>query len=243
MKNGKVAQAQHLLQGHNRWEKHFYKGPLDGVYGEDTAGAVRECKYYLGYPRKRQTSTFGHTLYGYLVGPSDPQHLNLPRMYKFRHGRRVARANDWHNNVIAYAKQDLGYHESPAGSNMNKFGAWYGMNGVPWCAIFVSYGLNHVRRGPKWFRYAYVPYIVRDARAGLHGMSVTHDPTEACLACYDWDDDGIADHVEFFEGWIDKGRTFWAVGGNTGPTNLSNGGEVMRSRRNETDVQAYVYVP
>lgn len=37
------------------------------------------------------------------------------------------------SKVIETARADLGYTESPPGSNMTKYGAAYGMNGVPWC--------------------------------------------------------------------------------------------------------------
>lgn len=37
------------------------------------------------------------------------------------------------------ARSQLGRHEDPAGSNMTPYGAWYGLNGFPWCAQFVSW--------------------------------------------------------------------------------------------------------
>lgn len=39
--------------------------------------------------------------------------------------------------VIETARADLGYTENPPGSNMTKYGEAYGMNGVPWCVIFL----------------------------------------------------------------------------------------------------------
>ncbi len=39
--------------------------------------------------------------------------------------------------VIAAARGELGYTESPAGSNRTKYGEAYGWNGVPWCVIFL----------------------------------------------------------------------------------------------------------
>ena len=40
-------------------------------------------------------------------------------------------------DVLAVAVRELGYRE--LGDNRNKFGAWYGMDYQPWCAMFVSY--------------------------------------------------------------------------------------------------------
>ena len=37
------------------------------------------------------------------------------------------------SKVIEIARADLGYTESPPGSNRTKYGEAYGMNGVPWC--------------------------------------------------------------------------------------------------------------
>jgi hypothetical protein len=49
-------------------------------------------------------------------------------------------------------------------------------------------------------------------------------------------------HTAFFDGWITTGRTFHDVGGNTGPSNISNGGAVMRQERNTSIVLAFVRV-
>lgn len=45
--------------------------------------------------------------------------------------------------ILNRAKQEIGYRES--GINRTKFGAWYGsgMNGQPWCAMFVSWVFYH----------------------------------------------------------------------------------------------------
>lgn len=43
-------------------------------------------------------------------------------------------------DVIRAAQAELGYKEK--GENRTKFGEWYGMNGQPWCAMFVSWAAN-----------------------------------------------------------------------------------------------------
>lgn len=45
--------------------------------------------------------------------------------------------------VIATALTEVGTKESPAGSNKQKYGAWIGANGVPWCAAFVCWCFAH----------------------------------------------------------------------------------------------------
>jgi len=85
------------------------------------------------------------------------------------------------------------------------------------------------KRGTK---YAYVPYIVSDARLGLNGLSITSSPLPGDLVCFDWSRDGEYDHVGFFERWTLGTSQFSCVEGNTSVFNNSNGGEVMQRTRN-----------
>ena len=41
--------------------------------------------------------------------------------------------------VIDVARGELGQAENPSGSNLTKYGFWYGVNGVPWCVIFLAW--------------------------------------------------------------------------------------------------------
>ena len=43
------------------------------------------------------------------------------------------------NEILAVARKELGVKESPAGSNRTKYGAWYGLDGQPWCMMFVQW--------------------------------------------------------------------------------------------------------
>ena len=43
------------------------------------------------------------------------------------------------SKVIETARGELGQTENPAGSNLTKYGFWYGVNGVPWCVIFLAW--------------------------------------------------------------------------------------------------------
>ncbi|MDP3556259.1 MAG: hypothetical protein Q8T03_02730 [Bacteroidota bacterium] len=44
--------------------------------------------------------------------------------------------------IIEVANSQLGVSESPANSNKNPYGKWYGFDGLPWCAMFVSWVYN-----------------------------------------------------------------------------------------------------
>jgi len=140
--------------------------------------------------------------------------------------------------ALAKAQTQLGIKESPANSNQCKYTSWYGMVG-PWCAMFVTWSYETTADSPSFAKgsyYAYVPYIVGDARAGRRGLSTTDSPVPGDLVCYDWQWNGEYDHVGIFESWQSgSGSTFTAIEGNTSLDNNSNGGEVMRRTRRVPD--------
>jgi hypothetical protein len=151
--------------------------------------------------------------------------------------------------ALEHATGELGRTENPAGSNLQPYGAWYGSNGVPWCAIFCTWAYETAAPDdsptfdPSSARYAYVPYIVADARAGRYGLQTTDDPIPGDLVCYDWQGTGAEyDHVGLFEAWqAGSSSTFTAIEGNTSASNYSNGGQVLRCTRRVQD-QATVFV-
>jgi CHAP domain len=144
---------------------------------------------------------------------------------------------------LATAKSQIGAKESPANSNQQKYGQWYGMNGVPWCAIFVTWADQTGGRPSRSFargsRYSYVPYVVNDARQGRNGLTVTSSPKPGDLVCYDWGRDGEHDHIGIFESG--SSSSWNAVEGNTSTSDNSNGGQVMRRSRSKSDA-AIVFV-
>src|SRR4029077_2633836 len=142
--------------------------------------------------------------------------------------------------ALAESTKWLGLKENPFGSNRCKFTEWYGMVG-PWCAMFATYcfetaAQNVGKDSPSFVRgiyYAYVPYILNDARSRLRGLSVTTSPQPGDLVLYDWNRNYVPDHVGIFES---GNNTQWkAIEGNTSMGNNSNGGEVMRRDRRITD--------
>jgi hypothetical protein len=138
--------------------------------------------------------------------------------------------------ALAKAVTQLGVKESPPQSNQVKYCSWYGMTG-PWCAMFTSWCYEQAGGSPSFAKgktYAYVPYIVGDARAKRNGLVTTDSPIPGDLVCYDWNwADGEYDHVGIFEGWT-SGSYFTAIEGNTTSSasgDQSNGGEVCRKQR------------
>jgi len=146
--------------------------------------------------------------------------------------------------ALDLAVTQIGVKESPANSNQCKYTSWYGMTG-PWCAMFVTWCFltNTTGKSPsfvKGSKYAYVPYVVADARSGKNRLMTTDDPQPGDLVCYDWGYDGTYDHIGIFEKWT-SGTSFNAIEGNTSTSNNSNGGQVMRRTRNRS-AQATTFV-
>jgi len=219
----------------------FFAGQADGVYGPVTGQAVHRAKYWLGYALGACDEVYGDLIKRFLDGTK-----KLSPTYLARREQRLQPApQPLRAKALARAETQIGVRESPMNSNRVPFSEWYGVIG-PWCAMFVTW--CYVESGSTAFvrsrDYAYVPTIVADARAGRNNLTVTNDPQPGDLVCYDWNHDGVADHVGLFNAWISRpDGTFKAVEGNTSVGNDSNGGEVMlRSDRKRADVLQFVHV-
>jgi hypothetical protein len=146
--------------------------------------------------------------------------------------------------ALAKAATQLGTKEVPPNSNQVPYTKWYGMTG-PWCAMFATWCYEQVGDSPSFVRgtsYAYVPYIVNDARSKRNGLSVTSSPAPGDLVCFDWEGDGVFDHVGLFEQWLPSSSAFYAIEGNTATGNDSDGGEVMRRQRSAGSGTVFVRV-
>ena len=42
-------------------------------------------------------------------------------------------------NLLYIARKEIGSTESPAGSNKTKYGKWFGLDGNPWCMMFIMW--------------------------------------------------------------------------------------------------------
>lgn len=260
MKGKDVLEAQYLLNKNG-----FDVGKPDGEFGPITANATADAKWALGYPAKQITSVFGQLLHDILSGKVKPGPL-----YRMRAKARAKAANETQQKVEAVLTcglHQIGTKEDPKGSNRVKYSLWYAGTGFAWCAAFISWCVEVLCHHPKKlkFHYAYVPYIVADARAHRNGLSeVSRAPVDTLhlrIACFDWEGNGVADHVGFtvpekfllehFPLNLARARKqfgklgagdFWSLEGNTSPNNDSNGGEVWLRKRNEGDVQAFVQI-
>jgi hypothetical protein len=152
--------------------------------------------------------------------------------------------------ALAEALRHVGVRESPPGSNRTPFGRWFGADGVPWCAIFVSYCYSvgaGVTLGRGWHGagvsprgIAYVPTIEAWLRGTARALPDGMLPSPGDIAVFDWDG-GLPDHVGIvIHGGADGRLT--TVEGNTSVGNDSDGGEVMRRARHVAQVACFGHV-
>jgi cell wall-associated NlpC family hydrolase len=134
-------------------------------------------------------------------------------------------------DVIKVASSFEGYKENPAGSNRNMFGAWYGIDGVAWCAQFVSYVFYKAGlplppiQHPKGFCYcpSGVNYFKKEKK-------FFDKPQVGDIVFFDWDGNKkIPYHVGIVADIDNKNVYCWE--GNTSLGDQSNGGEVMYRKR------------
>jgi len=130
--------------------------------------------------------------------------------------------------IIAIAKKEIGVTEVPFNTNKTKYGQWFGLNGVAWCGIFVSWcydkagfplGNIGFSKGFAGCQTAY-DYFKKNGQ-------ITKEPQIGDIVLFDWNNDKRYDHVGLFVGWVANGKSFSTIEGNTSMTNQSNGGCVM----------------
>lgn len=134
--------------------------------------------------------------------------------------------------ITEVALQEVGITEMPPNSNHTKYGAWFGVDGVAWCAMFVSW--VYANAGFPLGNIGYSKGYCGCQTAYNHFKStgeLTLAPKEGDIVLFDWNGDGRFDHTGIFI--RDNGNgTFDSVEGNTAIGNDSNGGQVMRRTRN-----------
>jgi hypothetical protein len=138
-------------------------------------------------------------------------------------------------DVLDVARSDIGYSESPPGSNHTKFGDWYGVTG-PWCAMYLSHafyvaglplpaqtskGFCYCPDGLDWFK--------------KQGRLVTDTPQVGDVVFFHFAaGHSGANHVGIVEA-VDA-DTLTTLEGNTGGSDF-NGGSVLRQHRRRGTVE------
>jgi hypothetical protein len=124
--------------------------------------------------------------------------------------------------ALAQARRFVGVAEHPPGSNRTPFGRWFGADGEPWCAIFLSYcfkvgagivlcgGTGGIGVNPNGC--AYVPTLEHWLRDTDQWRDAAPAPGD--IAIFNWDG-GAADHAGLVERVPGDGR-FGSIEGNSG---------------------------
>lgn len=132
-------------------------------------------------------------------------------------------------DVLSIAAAELGYTETPAGSNRTKFGAWYGLDGQPWCMMFVQWVFQQAGvQNLLPIKTASCTALMRAGKAAGQWVTGAYRPGDVVI----YDFSGKKRQPQHC-GIVETARdgTVTAIEGNTGVGNDANGGAVMRRRR------------
>lgn len=131
--------------------------------------------------------------------------------------------------VLTVAREELGNTENPAGSNRTKYGKWFGLDGNPWCMMFVMWCFSQAGAlGLLPKRTASCGDLMRSAKAA--GCWVTEDYRPGDVVIYDFPGGAATDHTGIIESVTASGVV--AIEGNTSQAgSQSNGGQVCRKSR------------
>lgn len=144
-------------------------------------------------------------------------------------------------DVLAVATSQLGVREQPANSNRVRYNTWYygkevSGSAYPWCMAFVQWCYTQAG-APLPFKTASCGALLR-----WYGKNapecVVKDPEPGDIVIFDFPGGADTDHTGIFE--RSEGDTVTSIDGNTGTTNDTNGGAVMRRTRNRSAVKAYI---
>ena len=141
------------------------------------------------------------------------------------------------NEVLDIARKEIGYDRFKDPERGTKYGRWYakltgdsyyGDNGVPYCAMYVSWVFAQAGQSCPGLPGAYCPWIVTAGKKAGQTVS-TKNAKAGDVVLFDWGGDGVSDHVGIVES--NNGSYLTCIEGNTSSGNDSNGGKVQRRTR------------
>lgn len=156
------------------------------------------------------------------------------------------------SDVLKVAIRQIGYCESPRNSNKTKYGKWFGVNGEPWCAIFLDWCFEKAKEGSLFPHNASAAYSQNELVSKCGGSWVMKQNTSRAtrkaylakarpgdIVSFDF---GRMDAYRSHIGIVEKvsGSNIICIEGNTTPDGKSgsqaNGGMVCRKTRSYLSV-------
>lgn len=138
--------------------------------------------------------------------------------------------------LLDVARAELGTCEQPPGSNRTRYGAWYGMDGQPWCAMFVSWCAARAGAADIVPRHAYTP---SGAAWFQQRRQWGRAPRPGAIVYFQWPGMGRIAHVGIVESVRADGAVV-VLEGNTNGAGSRTGGTVMRHVR-RANIAGYGY--
>lgn len=150
------------------------------------------------------------------------------------------------DRVLKVARDELDTRESPAGSNRTKYGRMFGLDGNPWCAMFVWWVFREAGAGDLrellTRSLAYTPAFANACKAAGWKSVPVREAARGDIAFFDFPDSVFRiQHI----GIVDRRPNLTSIitiEGNTSLTSQDNGGAVMRRTRPASYVEA-IYRP
>lgn len=152
------------------------------------------------------------------------------------------------STVMNIAASYIGTHEDPLGSNNVIFNTDY--YGYPvgyapwaaWCCAFVWDIFRMAGASALFYdgqKTAYCPTVA--SWGASSGLVINYNLAKyGDIVLFDWDGDGVADHIGFVENLNDDG-SLTTIEGNTSDADHSNGGYVLRRTRYRANVLCIIH--
>lgn len=141
-----------------------------------------------------------------------------------------------YKDILKVVKKEIGVCEKPSGSNKQKYGVAYGMNGAPWCVIFLWWAFKEAKASDLFCGGAKTASCGQlKTYAQTKGQWVTSNYKPGDLVMMNFKGGTAPSHIGFLVS-VD-GSTFNTIEGNTSSSEAgsqSNGGMVAEKKRNKS---------
>jgi len=144
--------------------------------------------------------------------------------------------------VVSAAMMEIGTTEEPANSNKCKYNKWFYTKdtAAAWCSTFVCWCFNEAGipiKGGDWLRgFASVPNFKKARKS-----EIINTPRPGDIVIFEFNGKPEPDHIGIFDHWIEEGKTFKCIEGNTSSKgSQDNGGIVLNQTRSIKLVDCFI---